>query len=113
VKRGVRFFYVMGTLIVILTIWNALQTPWDKIHELNPDLEWTFLLSLIVSLSLGITEIAVGWLIGIHSKEVAPKRAVPTKRERREVSPYIIGVLIIVAALLVVTLIYLLLQMRI
>ena len=61
--RGVRFFYIMGTVILILTLWSALQTPWDAIDRLNPDLGWALFLNLIVWLSVGVTEIAVGWLV--------------------------------------------------
>ena len=55
-KRGARFFYIMGTLVILLAIWWFLETPLDVT-------DWFYVLNFLVWLSVGITEIAVGYLI--------------------------------------------------
>ena len=49
---------------------------------------------------------AVGWLIDIHSKKAASKRVVPAKRKKTGMSLSMIAASIIIAALFIVTLIY-------
>jgi len=65
-KRGARLFYLMGVLILILTVWTSFEIPW---RNLSDELGWIVFLSLIVSASVGLTEIAVGWLVGLHLNE--------------------------------------------
>jgi len=62
-KRGTRFFYVMGGLILILTVWTGVEIPWS---QLTDEIASSIFLNLIIGLSVGVTEIAVGWLIGLH-----------------------------------------------
>ena len=65
-KRGERLFYVLGGFILVLTAWNFFTVPW---HALTDEPGFSILLNLIVSMSLGVTEIAVGWLVGLHLEE--------------------------------------------
>jgi len=68
-KRGARFFYLMGTLVLIITAWTGLEVQWSKLDDATAT---SVLLNLIIGISVGLTEIAVGWLIGIHLEE--PKK---------------------------------------
>jgi uncharacterized membrane protein len=65
-KRGTRFFYVMGGLILVLTVWLGIEAPWN---QLSDEIAFLMLLDLIMGLSVGFTEIAVGWLVGVHIEE--------------------------------------------
>lgn len=63
-RRGVRTFYVMGTLIVFIALLNFLTTPWSALGELiGEPFVWQTIFNLAVQLSVGFTEIAVGWLL--------------------------------------------------
>ena len=68
-KRGARFFYLMGTLVLIITAWTGLEVQWSKLDDATAT---SVLLNLIIGISVGLTEIAVGWLIGLHIDE--PKK---------------------------------------
>ena len=68
-KRAARFFYLMGTLVLIITAWTGLEVQWSKLDDATAT---SVLLNLIIGISVGLTEIAVGWLIGIHLEE--PKK---------------------------------------
>ena len=68
-KRGARLFYLMGTLVLILTVWTGLEVQWSKLDDITAS---SVLLNLIIGISVGLTEIAVGWLIGLHIDE--PKK---------------------------------------
>ncbi|MBK5134275.1 hypothetical protein JJE00_07635 [Candidatus Bathyarchaeota archaeon] len=65
-KRGARFFYLMGTLVLILTVWTGLEVQWSRLDEA---IAASMFLNLIIGMSVGLTEIAVGWLIGLHLEE--------------------------------------------
>jgi hypothetical protein len=65
-KRGARFFTIMGFLIIGITFWTGLIIPWEALRKIDPDLEFFFILNFITSLSIGLTEIAVAWLLGKH-----------------------------------------------
>jgi hypothetical protein len=56
----------MGGLILILTVWLGIEAPWN---QLSDEIAFSMFMNLIVGLSLGVTEIAVGWLIGLHINE--------------------------------------------
>ena len=56
----------MGGLILILTVWLGIETPWS---QLSDEIAFSMFLSLIIGLSVGVTEIAVGWLVGLHLEE--------------------------------------------
>jgi len=62
-KRGTRFFYFMGGLILILTGWLGIEAPWN---QLSDEITFSMFLNLIIGISVGVTEIAVGWLVGLH-----------------------------------------------
>ena len=62
-KRGTRFFYFMGGLILILTVWLGIEAPWN---QLSDEIAFSMFMNLIIGLSVGVTEIAVGWLVGLH-----------------------------------------------
>ena len=51
------FLAFMGVVVVLLTFWNVFTAPTFS------ELHW---LLLAEGVSLGITEIAVAWLIDIH-----------------------------------------------
>ena len=68
-KRAARFFYLMGTLVLIITAWTGLQVQWSKLDDATAT---SVLLNLIIGISVGLTEIVVGWLIGLHIDE--PKK---------------------------------------
>jgi len=53
----------MGGLILILTVWTGVEIPWS---QLTDEIASSIFLNLIIGLSVGVTEIAVGWLIGLH-----------------------------------------------
>jgi hypothetical protein len=38
-------------------------------NQLSDEIAFSMFMNLIVGLSLGVTEIAVGWLIGLHINE--------------------------------------------
>ena len=65
-KRGARLFYFMGVLILILTAWTGFEIPWNDLGE---GIGTSIFLSLVVSASVGVTEIAVSWLVGLHIEE--------------------------------------------
>lgn len=65
-KRGARFFTIMGFLTIGITFWTVLILPWEALRRINPDLEFFFILNFLTSLGIGLTEIAVAWLIGKH-----------------------------------------------
>jgi len=65
-KRGAGFFYLMGTLVLIITAWTGLEVQWGKLDDATAT---SVLLNLIIGISVGLTEIAVGWLIGLHIDE--------------------------------------------
>jgi hypothetical protein len=52
------FFYIMGTVIILLSFLYLFSVPWDLFGP-----SWLFLLIWLVSFSGGVTEIAVGWLV--------------------------------------------------
>jgi len=52
------FFYIMGTVIILLSFLYLFSIPWDLFGP-----PWLFLLIWLVSFSGGVTEIAVGWLV--------------------------------------------------
>jgi len=56
----------MGGLILILTVWTGVEIPWSRLTE---ELASSMFLNLIIGLSVGVTEIAVGWLVGLHLEE--------------------------------------------
>jgi ribosomal protein S17E len=56
----VLFFYIMGAIIVLLSLGFLLSIRWDL---LQPPASWLYLLVWFVSFSVGLTEIAVGWLV--------------------------------------------------
>ena len=68
-KRGARLFYLMGTLILIVTIWSGLEVQWSRLDDATGTV---LFLNLIIGVSVGLTEIAVGWLVGLHLEE--PKK---------------------------------------
>ena len=68
-KRGARIFYFMGILVLIVTLWTGLEVPWNRLDE---GVGASIFLNLIIGMSVGLTEIAVGWLIGLHLEE--PKK---------------------------------------
>jgi hypothetical protein len=53
----------MGGLILVLTVWLGIETPWN---QLSDEIAFSMFLNLIVGISVGVTEIAVGWLVGLH-----------------------------------------------
>lgn len=53
----------MGSLIIILSVLGLLEAPANSA---------TFL-SFVIGVSVGITEMAVGWLVGLHLEE--PKKS--------------------------------------
>jgi len=53
----------MGGLILILTVWVGIGTPWNRLSD---EIAFAMFMNFIVGLSLGVTEIAVGWLVGLH-----------------------------------------------
>ena len=56
----------MGGLILILTVWLGIETSWN---QLSDEIAFSMFLNLIIGLSVGVTEIAVGWLVGLHLEE--------------------------------------------
>lgn len=56
----------MGGLILILTAWLGIGTPWN---QLSDEIAFSMFLNLIVGISVGVTEIAVGWLVGLNLEE--------------------------------------------
>lgn len=56
----------MGVLILILTAWTGLEIPWNDLSE---GVGFSMFLNLVIGMSVGLTEIAVGWLIGLHIEE--------------------------------------------
>jgi uncharacterized membrane protein len=54
-KRGTRFFYFMGGLILVLAVWLGIESPWS---QLSDEIAFLMLLDLIMGLSVGFTEIA-------------------------------------------------------
>jgi len=62
-KRGARLFYLMGTLILIITAWTGLEVQWSRLDDTT---RASVFLNLVIGMSVGLTEIAVGWLIGLH-----------------------------------------------
>jgi len=56
----------MGVLILILTAWTGFEIPWNDLGE---GIGTSIFLSLVVSASVGVTEIAVSWLVGLHIEE--------------------------------------------
>jgi len=53
----------MGGLILILTVWLGIETSWNRLSD---EIAFSMFLNLIIGLSVGVTEIAVGWLVGLH-----------------------------------------------
>jgi len=53
----------MGGLILILTGWLGIEAPWN---QLSDEITFSMFLNLIIGISVGVTEIAVGWLVGLH-----------------------------------------------
>jgi len=56
----------MGGLILILTVWLGIETSWN---QLSDEIAFSMFLNLIIGISVGVTEIAVGWLVGLHLEE--------------------------------------------
>jgi len=56
----------MGGLILVLAVWLGIETQWS---QLSDEIAFSMFLNLIIGLSVGITEIAVGWLVGLHLEE--------------------------------------------
>jgi hypothetical protein len=56
----------MGGLILVLAVWLGIETPWN---QLSDEIVFSMFLNLIIGLSVGVTEIAVGWLVGLHLEE--------------------------------------------
>jgi hypothetical protein len=56
----------MGGLILVLAVWLGIETPWN---QLSDEIAFLMLLDLIMGLSVGFTEIAVSWLVGVHIEE--------------------------------------------
>jgi Flp pilus assembly protein TadB len=54
------FFYVMGAVIILLSLLSLFFIPWNLVE---PPLSWIYMLNWLVSFSVGVTEIAVGWLL--------------------------------------------------
>lgn len=79
-QRGVRFFYIMGTSIILFAFWSLLVIPWDALEEMSPEFAWLFVYTFVVQLSVGITEIAVGWLV---NKELSRGKGSPSYRCQR------------------------------
>jgi hypothetical protein len=52
--------------MLILTVWTGVDTPWSRLTEKFAS---SMFLNLIIGLSVGFTEIAVGWLVDLHIKE--------------------------------------------
>ena len=65
-KRGARVFYFMGVLILILTAWTGFEIQWNDLGE---GIGTSIFLSLVVSASVGVTEIAVSWFVGLYIEE--------------------------------------------
>ena len=58
-KRGIRLFFGMGILILLVSIWGLVTTNWNEIGKISEELGFSMLWNYIVQCSLGITEIAV------------------------------------------------------
>ena len=62
-KRGIRLFFGMGLLIVLVATWGIVTTNWNEIGEMSEELGFNLLWGYIVQISLGITEMAVAYLL--------------------------------------------------
>jgi len=57
----------MGVMIIILAFYSIFQIPWDSLRRLGlEELGWSLFISSIILISLGMTEVAVAWLVGKH-----------------------------------------------
>ena len=66
-KRGARYFLIMGVIIILATFYQMSQIPWNDLQRLGVGwLGQQLALGFIIQLSIGLTEIAVAWLIGKH-----------------------------------------------
>jgi hypothetical protein len=53
----------MGGLILVLALWLGIETPWNRLSD---EIAFLMFLNLIIGLSVGVTEIAIAWLVGLH-----------------------------------------------
>ena len=63
---GTKFFGLMGALVLVLTVWSGLEVQWSKLDNTTAT---TVFLNLLIGVSVGLTEIAVGYLLSLHSEE--------------------------------------------
>ena len=67
-KHRVRFFALMGASIILSAFYMLTLIPWEEIGRIDQDLHSFFLFNFFVWVSIGMTEIAVAWLLAKHIK---------------------------------------------
>jgi len=67
------FFFIMGLFIIIVQIWVYIQIPWNIVNRYLPNQSWLYTANFAVGISLGLTEIAVSWLINEKLNKTATK----------------------------------------
>lgn len=65
-KRRYRFFTIMGASIILSAFYMLTLIPWEEIGRIDQNLYSFFLFNFFVWVSIGMTEIAVAWLLAKH-----------------------------------------------
>jgi hypothetical protein len=66
-KRGIRLLFGMGLLILLVSVWNLVTTDWNAIGKISDLFGWQIFWSNLVFCSVGITEMAVAYLLDQRS----------------------------------------------
>jgi len=66
-KRGIRLLFGMGLLILLVSVWNLATTDWDALERISEFLGYQVFWSNLVFCSVGVTEMAVAYLLDQRS----------------------------------------------